>query len=320
MAASVMADAIAVANGNGDRETLASHLLHALAAAVLDGRPSRAWSVLDSIAVEMPDALRALRRGRRCPDGAFPALSDEVTTVLRIASGMARATGEAAVATHHVLAALVELDHARALDEPGVSADLLLARGAAIEVADDLIEESRPVPIDLAAEVPAPPSPDDLSRRTTGRRSALFSRLVTIGLPTGRRSSTPLGRRRVKQYLLAWAVQQVTTYGSIPVIVQHAVVTGKWWELLLTLPFALGAAGAGISVQVLSRVLVALLAPPLVSVLALVNLAGVLGQTHLMVWFGRVEHGEPRSRSSALWRTYWKESQRLQAEVRSNGF
>jgi len=316
----VLADAMSVASQRGDDATTVHHLLHSLAVSVSDGRESRARSVIESLGGELPDEARSVLENTQCLVRDLPDLTHEVFALLDTAIGMAHATAESAVATHHLLAALVELGYLTALAESGLTPDMVLSRAVDIETPDDLIRELGEPPIDMVAAASTPPTREDLSRRTTIRRSAMHARLITIGLPTGPRGSTSLGRIRTRYWLLAWAVQLLTLYLAIPAILHYITVTGRWWMALLFLPCGYIPAGMGIPMHILLRIPVAVLAPSVIVVLVLVNLFSVLAQLYLMLWFSRVVQGEPRSRSSSMWRSYWKETQRMGAEVRRDGF
>ncbi|WP_033289241.1 hypothetical protein [Amycolatopsis jejuensis] len=298
LSSSVLAGAIAA----GDGEATAALLLESLAR-----EGTRARAVLDDLGLVLPAG----------PPGRDPA---ELPEILATAAEMAHATGEAGAATHHLLAAMVERGHLPELTALGLTADLVLARGARIETADDVVREAIPEPLDLTAAAPVPPQPEDLSRRTTSRRSAANARLLTIGLPSGRRGNSPLGRRRIRQFVVVWAVQQLTAYAAFPLLLMHASATGQWWTLVLIVPFQYLPVGMGRWGHVLARVPVVIFAPVAVGVLALVNLLAVFAHLHLLVWFDRVEQREPRTPWSAVWRRYWKESQRMSSEVRQDGF
>lgn len=319
-AAVVLAEAAVLATARGSAVVTMPDLMDAIARSVADGRRSRLRAVLATLDVELP-APAGTERDTPLTRDLAP-LSDQVREVIDTAGDLAVATGEAVAATPHLLAAAVELGHVETLARHGVTSDLLLARavhtardGAEVDP-DDLVRASGPEPIIPA--LPDLPSPQELSRRTTGRRSAVVARLMSGMLPSGRRTSTPLGRRRIRTWTVAHLTEYFGAYAAILALVLHAVGSGAYWQLSLVLLMSSLSSTVSVSVLVLTRLPVVILAPPLVGALVVVNLAGALAVTWTMAWMLRVDRGDPGLSRSAVWRGYWRKANGMLSERMGN--
>lgn len=315
-AAVVLAEAAVLATARDSAEVTVPDLVDAIARSLADGRKSRLRAVLATLGVELPRTA-GIEQDKPVARDLAP-LSDRVREVIDTAAGLAAAAGEAAAATPHLLAAAVELGHVDTLAQRGVTADLLLARSvhAARDSTqvdpDDLVhtrEPERSIPA-----LPDLPSPQDLSRRTTGRRSAAVARLMSGMLPSGRRTGTPLGRRRIRTWTVAYVTEYAGGYAAILALILHALRSGEYWQLALVVLMGSISSTVSVSVLVLARLPIVVLAPPLVGVLVAVNLAGALVVARTMAWMLRVDRGDPGLSRSVVWRGYWRKANEMRKE------
>lgn len=315
-AAVVLAEAAVLATTRDSAEVTVPDLVDAIARSMADGRTSRLRAVLATLGVELPRTAGTEHDMPVVRDLA--PLSDRVRDVINTAAELAAASGEAAAATPHLLAAALELGHVDTLVQRGVTADLLLARtvhtardGTQVDP-DDLVQTTGPEPAIPA--LPDLPSPKDLSRRTTARRSAAAARLMSGMLPSGRRMSTPLGRRRIRTWTVAHVTEYLGGYAAILALVLHAVRSGEYWQLALVVLLGSISSTVSVSALVLARLPIVVLAPPLVGVLVAVNLAGALVVARTMAWMLRVDRGDPGLSRSMVWRGYWRKASEMRQE------
>ncbi|CRK59346.1 hypothetical protein [Alloactinosynnema sp. L-07] len=302
-AATALVDAAARAASTGETTTGPALLVAALTD--LAERPGRLRTVLTGLVGVLPTGHEPVG----APGGLVPP-SVELRALIDAAVGMAATTGEAAAATPHLLAAAVEAGFAPDLAERGVTADHVLAwaaRTRSTATCDDLVPTTRPVRAPVGA-APTAPLPEDLARRTSGRRSALVAGLLRDQLPSGRRISGPLVRKRMRWYLAAVLVGRLSGVAAAVLLARHLVDTGDYWLLPLVLVFGVAPENSSPLAHVLVRVPVVLLGTPLTGLFVLGNVIGALVETWHGIWMLRIDRGDPRLPFGAIARAYWRRS------------
>lgn len=313
----VLADAVALATTQGAAETEVSHVLTALARAVSDSRAGRLRRVLAGLNVDL-SGLAGSNPAQRIV-GDLVGLSGHTRALVGTAAEMAEMTGEAEAGTPHLLAAAVDLGYVTRLSELGVTADVLLARAAEVSSASDDSRASRPEPVAATSLLSATPSPADLTRRTTGRRSAMFARLLGSVLPSGKRTGTSLGRKRIRGYVAGLVIEYVAGYAAILALIVHVLEHGSFWMLALLVLMGSTSTTTSVTVLLLVRLPVVVLAPTLVGVLVTVSFGGALLAVRAMTWMLRVDRGDPALSATAVWRGYWTQAGQMIKERFANG-
>jgi hypothetical protein len=249
------------------------------------------------------------------PGGLVPPGAD-LRALIDSAVAMAALTGEAVAATPHLLAAAVEAGFAPTFTERGVTADHVLAwaaRTRATDTGDDLVPTDRRVRAPVAPAPPAP-RPEDLARRTSGRRSALMAGLLRDQLPSGRRMSGPLPRKRMRWYLVATLAGRLSGVAAVVLFARHSVDTGQYWLVPLVLVFGVVPENSPPLVHALVRVPIVLLGTPVTGLLVLGNVLGALVETWHLTWMLRIDRGDPRLPFSEPARAYWRRNARVAGE------
>ncbi|MEU4097442.1 hypothetical protein [Streptomyces sp. NPDC026673] len=158
-----------------------------------------------------------------------------VHEVLRGLGSWTAVTGDRRATTLHLLAALSRSTAAEGvfLREAGLSSDAVLAAGARcrgdVRGADAAFAVGpRSEGDGTVLSVPAAPQPGDLATRTTGRRSASVSRLMSGQLPESGRMNTRLGVVRVRSWVLGHTAHGLITLLTVLLLVDEGMEKGDW--------------------------------------------------------------------------------------------
>ncbi|WP_146608271.1 hypothetical protein [Streptomyces sp. NTH33] len=233
--------------------------------------------------------------------------------VLRDLGTWTSVTGDEQVSTLHLLAALAgsATPEGAFLRQNRLTSDAVLTIGARCraEVGGDDAAFARDHAGDADAvfSVPDAPTPDDLTTRTGGRRSATAARIMGHHLPRGNRLNTRLGVARMRWWAVSHTLNYLVTLSAVLLFVDQALGAGPWWLGFCAVLVSIQLSAVPWSVWLTVKVVSLWLAPPPLSWVVLGSIVFELAEFRDKLWMKRVDRAEPGLPSGYFWRAYWRE-------------